>query len=98
MFKLLYSFTIGLILFAIHTNNKPLLITTPVLILIITAWLIDKTELTTLKDKINQLNHNIKNNDILNKNISLNNVNYSHKIIFIKAFSCGAEYILNKLK
>ena len=62
-------------------------------------WFVDKENLNELKSKINNVPSKTSINiEAFNYATKDPNLKWLHKIISIRAFKAGAEFILNKLK
>jgi hypothetical protein len=98
MFKLLYGINFIILIYSIKSNNWALILTTVFIFIILAAWYLDHIELTEIKLKHKNL-PNIKQIHIQAQNtIKDSNMSWYQKIISIRAFIAGAEYILNKFK
>ena len=98
MFKSLYGVNFIILVYSVKFNNWPLILLSLFIFLILGAWYLDHIELIHHKNLIKQLptkpELHSKAQDLVNNS----NLTWYQKIISIKAFIAGAEYILNKFK
>lgn len=96
MFKTLYGINSIILIYSIKSINWPLTITSIAIFIILAAWYLDHIELLSLKHKTlpTKKQLHIKAQEF----ISNSNMSWYQKIISIRAFIAGAEYILNKFK
>jgi hypothetical protein len=98
MFKTINGINFIILIYSIKTNNWALLITTIFIFLIVSAWYLDHIELISLKQKYNNLPTKQQLHSKIQEYIKYPNMSWYQKIISIRAFIAGAEYILNKFK
>jgi hypothetical protein len=102
MFWITYVANFIILIYAIYQHNIPLALMTVFIYFITAAWQFDRQELTELKSRIanipsNTAIHTIAQN-LATATDPKNKFSWYQKIIFIRAFVAGAEYILNKFK
>jgi hypothetical protein len=98
MFKTINGINFIILIYSIKTNNWALLITTIFIFLIVSAWYLDHIELISLKQKYNNLPTKQQLHSKIQEYTKYPNMSWYQKIISIRAFIAGAEYILNKFK
>ena len=98
MFKPLYGINFIILIYAIKANNWPLLATSVFIFFILGAWYLDHLDLITHKAKQKTLPSNKDLHIQAQQFIQNSNMSWYQKIISIRAFIAGAQYILNKFK
>ena len=98
MFKSLYGVNFIILIYSVKSNNWPLIMTALFIFLILGAWYLDHIELTYHKESIKQLPTKPELHSKAQDFVNNTNLTWYQKIISIKAFIAGAEYILKKFK
>lgn len=98
MFKSLYGINFIILIYSIKTNNWALIITSGFIFIILGAWYLDHIELISLRHIHKTLPTKPEIHSQAQEFIKHSNMSWYQKIISIKAFIAGAEYILKKFK
>jgi hypothetical protein len=98
MFKTLYGINFIILIYSVKTNNWPLIMAALFIFSLLGAWYLDHIQLNKLNESIKQLPTKPELHSKAQDFVTNSDLTWYQKIISIKAFLAGAEYILKKLK